>query len=477
VILLAAIVAASPFSLNPDDWKAQMRTAAMPSLAIAGIRDETVVTEQTFGTPAKPVYQIGFLSRLPALISLFQLVDAKKVSLDQPVNRYLKTVKVPKPDFPGTRDVRVRDLLLGQSGYDVYKFPGGSESLSELLAAYKPVSAPGEKVARSAMNEAILQQVLVDVDGASYVDIIQKRIFAPLKLTSTFATQPEAGAFATSGMKPQTYPALAAQGLWSSAGDVARLLAEVMRGASGESKLVSKASGKMMLTELREGATHGLNRDGTGDVFLGGHDEGYTGMFKLRPQDGTAVVVLTSSNFGWPVITPVIEAQFAKLSQIQPGESTASFEPRWATGVYAGKDICPVCEYGLLPMAFVWVQNLSDDEIITAAQAMQAKMTADPKTRLKPFVVFSNLAGNLAATVTKAKELAARANTPNVPFVVVKDPLAGTLRSFYIDRQSKSVFFTADKRSVKTVISNPDWTKKESTAQVSLAIDSMLAAK
>jgi len=108
---------------------------------------------------------------------------------------------------------------------------------------------------------------------------------------------------------------------------------------------------------------------------------------------------------------------------------------------------------------------------------MQAKLTADPKTRLKPFVVFSNLAGNLAATVTKAKELAARANTPNVPFVVVKDPLAGTLRSFYIDRQSKSVFFTADKRSVKTVISNPDWTKKESTAQVSLAIDSMLAAK
>jgi hypothetical protein len=477
VILLAAIVAASPFSLNPDDWKAQMRTAAMPSLAIAGIRDETVVTEQTFGTPAKPVYQIGFLSRLPALISLFQLVDAKKVSLDQPVNRYLKTVKVPKPDFPGTRDVRVRDLLLGQSGYDVYKFPGGSESLSELLAAYKPFSAPGEKVARSAMNEAILQQVLVDVEGVPYTDIIQKRVFAPLKLANTFSCQPSEGSYAVCGMRPQSYPALAAQGLWSSAGDLAKILAEIMRGANGESKLISKASGNLMLTAVREGATHGINRDETGEVFLGGHDEGYTGMFKLRPQDGTAVVVLTASNFGWPLITPLIDAQFSKLSQIQPGESTASFEPRWATGVYAGKDVCPVCEYGLLPMAFVWVQNLNDDEIIAAARAMQAKMTADPKTRLKPFVVFSNLANNLTATLARAKDLAARANTPNVPFVVVKDPVAGTLRSFFIDRQSKSVFLTADKRSVKTVIANPDWTNKESTAKVSLAIDSMLGTK
>lgn len=477
MILLAALVASSPFALNPDDWKAQMRAAAMPSLAIAGIRDETVVTEQTFGTPAKPIYQIGFLSRLPALVSLFQLVDAKRISLDQPVNQYLKSVKVPKPDFPGTRDIRIRDLLLSQSGYDIYKFPAGSQSLSELLSAYKPVSAPGEKVARSAMNEAILQQVLVDVEGAPYADIIQKRVFAPLKLANTFPTQPAEGAYAASGMKPESYPALAAQGLWSSAGDVARLLAEIMRGASGESKLISKASGNLMLTELREGATHGLNRDGKGDVYLGGHDEGYCGKFNLRPQDGTAVVVLTSSNFGWPLMTPLIEAQFTKLSQIQPGESTASFEPRWATGLYAGKDVCPVCEYGLLRMAFVWVQNLSDAEIITAAQTMQAKMTADPKTRLKPFVVLSNLANDLSGTVAKAKDLAARANTPGVPFVVVKDPAAGTLRSFFIDRQSKSVFFTADKRSVKTVIANLDWTNKEATAKVSLAIDSMLGAK
>lgn len=477
MIFLAALLATSPFALEAADWKNAMFGAAIPSLSIAGVRDETVVTEQTFGAPAKPIYQVGFLSRLPALVSLFQLVDAKKISLDQPVNRYLKSVKVPKPEFPGTRDIRVRDLLLGQSGYDIYKFPGGSQSLSELLAAYKPVSAPGEKVARSAMNEAILQQVLEDVEGAAYVEVIQKRVLALLKLTSTFASQPTGGAFAASAMTAQSYPALAAQGLWSSAGDIAKLVAEIMRGASGESRLVSKASAALMLTEMREGATHGLNRSGTGEVFLGGNDEGYSGQFFLRPLDGTAVVVLTASNFGWPVMRSMKDAQFAKLNQIQPGETTASFEPRWATGVYAGKDICPVCEYGLLPMALVWVQNLSDEEIIAAAQTLQATATADPKTRLKPFVVFSNLAGNLAATVTKAKELAARANTPSVPFVVVKDPLSGTLRSFYIDRQSKSVFLTADKRSVKTVISNPDWTNKESTAKVSLAIDSMLGAK
>jgi hypothetical protein len=357
----------------------------------------------------------------------------------------------------------VAELLTAQSGFADYKFFGlkvGSPvpTLDSLLKDVRPTFAPGTKVERSATNELVIQKILQDVDGKPFAQVVQRRVLAPLGLKATVYEQPLGAGqenIVAPGEKPRKlYPQLAAQGMWSTASDVAKLLCAVMKSARGESILLSPKSGKLLFTEVRDEATYGLNRrsgpTGT-SIFLGGQTDGYSAKIRLVPQDGTGAVVLTNADMGWAVIDSAIQEGFSRLSCLALDDSVASFEPRWASGPYAGKEICPVCEYGLLPMALFWAQGDSDENVIAMAHRLQAGVTAAKPKKLKTFVVLSNLNNNLPAALARATELSKKAATPDVFFMVIKDPNAGPLRSYRIDRQGKNVLYLAANRSVKAV--------------------------
>jgi CubicO group peptidase (beta-lactamase class C family) len=453
------LLAASPFAFEASAWADRMKAVNMTALSISLIRDEDVVSTQQIGLD-RPLFQVGFLSRIPAVVSLLQLVDEKKVDLSRPANDYLKGWKIPTAGF---RPTTVAELLTAQSGFDEYKFSGleiGSPvpSLESLLKNAQPTFAPGTKVVRSATNELVIQKILQDVDGKTFSQVVQRRVFAPLGLKSTFYEQPlssERENLVAPGEKPRKlYPQLAAQGMWSSSADVAKLLTAIMKSARGESKLLSAKSGKLLFTEVKDGATYGLNREkgpaGT-NIYLGGQTDGYSVKIRLVPQDGTGVVVLTNANMGWSVIDDAIQEGFSRLSCLALEDSVASFEPRWASGPYAGREICPVCEYGLLPMALFWAQGDSDENIVAMAKQLQAGVTAAKPKKLKTFVVLSNTENNLPAALARATDLAKKAETPDVYFMVVKDSDAGPLRSYRIDRHGKNVLYLAANRSVKAV--------------------------
>jgi CubicO group peptidase (beta-lactamase class C family) len=234
-------------------------------MSVALIRDEEVVSTQQIGLD-RPLFQVGFLSRIPAIVSLLQLVDEKKVDLSRPANDYLKGWKIPSAGF---RPTTVAELLTAQSGFADYKFSGlevGSPlpSLDSLLKDVRPTFAPGTKVERSATNELVIQKILQDVDGKPFAQVVQRRVLAPLGLKATVYEQPLGAGqenLVAPGEKPRKlYPQLAAQGMWSTAPDVAKLLCAVMKSARGESKLLSAKSGKLLFTEVLDGATYGLNR-------------------------------------------------------------------------------------------------------------------------------------------------------------------------------------------------------------------------
>jgi len=457
-VISLGLLAASAFAFDPSAWTDRMRSVNMTSLSVALIRDEEVVATQQIGESGRPVFQVGFLSRIPAIISLMQLVDAKKVDLVKPVNQYLKGWQVPTLGRP----VTVADLLTAQSGFSDYKFDGYEVGapippMAELLKAIRPSFAPGTKVDRSAKNELIIQKLLEDVDGQPFAAIAAKRVFTPLGLKQSTYGEPASDTI-TPGEKPRrVYPQLAAQGLWSSARDIATILAAVMKSARGESKLLSPSSAKRLFTEVKEGATYGLNRFSGANgnaIFLGGQTSGYSCKLRLQPEDGTGVVVLTNADMGWSVINDAEVEAFSRLGKLAVDDSVASFEPRWASGPYAGKEICPVCEYGLLPLAFVWGQNDDDDNLIALAQVLQRGVTAAAPKKLKAFVVLSNLDANLAKAEARAADLARRAATPQVSFLVIKDPDAGPLRSYRIDRASRNVIYLATQRTVRSVFAN-----------------------
>ena len=445
-----------------DQVRADASKAGISSFSCVLIRDEEIVS--SFGTSdgGNQMFQVGFLSRLPALMSLLQLVDAKKIQLDRPVNSYLKRWKIPASAFTKSRQVLVSDLLANTSGISGYKFEG--VGLSDYAAGKRPAgiqsirvtSKPGQKVDYAAANMLLVQAILEDVEGKPFVEIAKSRVFTPLKLTHSTYDQlitHKPGIDLAVGDKPRrAYSELASQGLWSSGNDIATMLVTLMKSARGESRFLKRETAQLLFPQGKKGATFGLNREALSDgysVYLGGQTPGFSCKIRLLPEDGTGAVVLTNTDMGWGFIDRTIDQGFKSVSLLKLGESAASFEPYHVSGEYAGQEICPVCEYVFLPIVFVWAQQDTDENLIAAAQALQGQLVKLGPKKVKALVVLSNLKGDLEKEKAHAKALADRAQTPNVSFVVVKSPTAGTLRSYRIDRKSKNIVYLVRKRQVQ----------------------------
>lgn len=450
-----------------SDLTALAKADGIKSFGYALIRDEEVVTSTNIGDPGRNVYQVGFLSRIPALIALLQLVDAKKIDLSKPVNSYLKSYKVPISPLTKTRQVLVSDLLKNTTGLTGYKFAGTPVTMGKpqpaltSLKSLTVTSVPGSKVDFAAANMLVLQVLLEDVEGKSFSKIAAERVITPLGLKDTTYDQFLSPAFAAkfvTGEKPlHCYSELAAQGMWSSAGDVAKMLAALMKSARGESKLVKQNLAQMLFPTGKNGGIFGLNRDPMRDgytIYLGGQTPGYSCKIRLMPEDGVGAVVLTNADMGWKFIDEAIDYGFRSASILKPGESSPSFEPFHVSGEYAGESICPVCEYMFIPMTFIWSQNDTDDNLIAAAKVLQKEVVSIGTTKTKAFIVLSNLKDDLEGEKKHAERLAKAAGTPNVAFVVIKSPTTGTLRSYRIDRSAKNVVYLVRKRIVQEVMTN-----------------------
>lgn len=464
LLTLAHVGSATPVQF-PDADRALPLAAWTDSFAKAGATSAQIVLFRDFephqtvvlGKIKDPVYQVGFLSRLPLLVVLFQLVDEGKIDLASPANSYLKSWKLPEDKGVCS----VADLLLSKSGYDQYKFAGlplGSPlpKLTDLLKQTTQTFAPGKDPHDSGVNFAILQLLVEDLTGKSLQTLAQERVFKPLNLTSSVysALPPEQFKDRIApGEKPtRAYPALASQGLWTNARDLAVLMSAVWKSAREESKILKPDTAKLLLTPNENGDTYGLNRSPLsegGDLFLGGQNDGYTCQLVLQPTDGNGALVVTNGDMAWQAIDSAINDSFRLTSGLNLGDIAASFEPLHVSGPWADTEACPVCNYPLLSVALAFVQHGSDEEALAIASSFQKSVSQTSPDKLKAFIVISNIDGDFAKAKARAESLAKQSNTPNVWFVVIQDPDGGPLRDYHVDRRSKTYVVLTKRRSVK----------------------------
>ena len=125
-------------------------------------------------------------------------------------------------------------------------------------AAFQCASAP---FLYSGGGYVILQQLMIDVEGKSFPELMQKMLFSPLGMTNSYFQQPlspELASRAAAGYLPNgkemegkwfVLPELAPAGLWTTPTDLARLLIEVQKARLGKSnKVLSTKSINQMLT-------------------------------------------------------------------------------------------------------------------------------------------------------------------------------------------------------------------------------------
>jgi CubicO group peptidase (beta-lactamase class C family)/ketosteroid isomerase-like protein len=143
-------------------------------------------------TPLQPdsIIRIGSLTKQLTAAVLLQLVDQGRVSLDDPLVKYL-------PDFPAPGSgATIRQLLDHTSGIQSYTaVPGFMDEANtsrpyttpELIAVFRdkpPVSKPGEQWAYDNSGYVLAGAIIEQVTGKPWYQAIYERLAGPLGLAS-----------------------------------------------------------------------------------------------------------------------------------------------------------------------------------------------------------------------------------------------------------------------------------------------------
>jgi CubicO group peptidase (beta-lactamase class C family) len=224
------------------------------------------------------LFQAASISKPVTAMGALRLVQEGVLDLDADVNDMLSAWQVPDPEGEYTRErkVTLRGLLSHTAGLGVptyFGYPAGADvpTVPQVLAGEPPASSepvrvvqePGSGYRYSAGGYTVVGQLLEDVTGKPFADLMRELVFDKLGMRrSTFAQPlPEAMAAGAatahrSNGEPvpgrwHTYPELGTAGLWSTPSDLARFVVEILKSEAGESNVVlSFKMTRQMLTPV-----------------------------------------------------------------------------------------------------------------------------------------------------------------------------------------------------------------------------------
>ncbi len=171
--------------------------AGAPGMSVALVIDDKVAWEGASGladvenqVPARPdsVYRIASISKPIAATAVMQLVERGRVSLDDPVRKYV-------PFFPdkGGLTLTVRHVMTHTSGIRHYK-PGEMENMTrygsiedaaKIFEDDPLLFTPGTKYSYSTYAYNLLAAVVEAASGLSYDAYLKEHVLGPAGMTKT----------------------------------------------------------------------------------------------------------------------------------------------------------------------------------------------------------------------------------------------------------------------------------------------------
>ena len=149
--------------------------------------------EKKIPADADTVYRIGSITKMFTALMLEQLVDAGKVHLSDPVEKYFPEINTVKGRYADAPPITLIQLATHTSGLgrepdnmEVATAGPVAEWEKTLIAALPHLRyefEPGTRFSYSNMGYAILGAALSRAAGESYVDYVPKHIFEPLGMT------------------------------------------------------------------------------------------------------------------------------------------------------------------------------------------------------------------------------------------------------------------------------------------------------
>lgn len=202
-VLFASSASAQSFPIRPRDFTTYMQRAleafATPGAAVAVVKDGKIVLMEGYGVrklgdttkvDANTNFAIASLSKAFTAATIAQLVDEKKLTWDTKVVDVLPNFRLYDPYV--TQELTIRDILSHRSGLGL----GGGDLLwmysnftpNEMVAQMrhlKPASSFRSRYAYQNVMFLVAGQVVEQVTGKPWDQVVAERVFAPLGMSRT----------------------------------------------------------------------------------------------------------------------------------------------------------------------------------------------------------------------------------------------------------------------------------------------------
>ncbi len=314
----------------------RMEHYGVPGVSIAVINNNEIEFTKSYGIMDKEskspitnstLFQAGSISKSVAAYAALKMVEQSKIDIDENINTYLKSWKVPENEFTKAKKVTLKNILNHTGGTSVHGFLGYSPGLRlptllEILNGTPPANSdailvdqiPEESFRYSGGGYTIVQQMMIDIYDQEFPMLMKEFVFKPLNMTnSTFDQflQDKELDIAATGYLPDgstvkgkrfIYPEMAAAGLWTTAENLAKFVVDIQQTLNGNSNVViSQPTAKEMLTPFMDDGGPALGifiskpKNET-YFFHNGWVQGFSSKFVAHKDKGYGVVVLTNSN-------------------------------------------------------------------------------------------------------------------------------------------------------------------------------------
>jgi CubicO group peptidase (beta-lactamase class C family) len=313
----------------------RMKHYGVPGLSIAVIKDSKIIWIKSYGVTdretklpvtSRTLFQAASISKPVSAYAALKEVERGKINLDEDVNSYLKSWKLPENEFTAKKKVSLKYILshsagLTASGFAGYAIPNKVPTLLQVLNGVTPANSeairvykePGGTFSYSGGGYCIAQQMLIDIEGKPFPEIMQELVLGPLGMKNSTYSQPlpaEKLKWAATGYLPDgkqtpgkrhTYPEMAPAGLWTTAEDLAKFAIDLQLTIKGQSKKVlsQQMADKMTspLIEPFEGLGIFLEKKQQ-DIYFnhGGWNEGFSSKIIAHKDKGYGLAILTNGN-------------------------------------------------------------------------------------------------------------------------------------------------------------------------------------
>jgi CubicO group peptidase (beta-lactamase class C family) len=261
-------------------------------------------------------YPIGSISKQFTAAAILLLAEEKKLSLDDPVARFL-------PELTRAREITIRQLLSHTSGYRDYwpqdyvppfmRQPITADEILQRWARGVLDFEPGTAYQYSNTGYVIAGRIVEKAGGRPLFELLQKRFFEPLAMRSVAdvdvaaLTEPDPAGYLRYALGPPRLAPKEGKGWLFAAGELAMTASDLAKWnmAVIEKRILSPASWFEMQTDVHlkngQGTQYGLgigvaSRGGHRVLTHGGEVSGFTATNTVFPDDRIAVTVLTNQD-------------------------------------------------------------------------------------------------------------------------------------------------------------------------------------